>query len=88
MHGEDGHAGDRNQREGSIIGLGLLSVCGGGVGCRRLGGWLRMGGQGGVNSLTISEVECSTFLGLSAPLLMCEEITLSRATKPRENHLL
>lgn len=48
----------------------------------------RAGGQGGVNSLTISEVECSTFLGLSAPPLMCEEITLSAAPKPRENHLL
>lgn len=49
-----------------------------------MGGWA----EGGVNSLTISEVECSTFLGLSAPPLMCEEITLSSATKPGENHLL
>lgn len=34
------------------------------------------GGGGGVNSPTISELECSTFYGLSAPRLMCEEITL------------
>lgn len=36
----------------------------------------RPGEGGGVNSLTISEPECSTFYGLSALLLMCEEITL------------
>lgn len=33
-------------------------------------------GEGGVNSLTISELECRTFYGLSALRLMCEEITL------------
>lgn len=33
-------------------------------------------GGGGVNSLTISELECRTFYGLSALRLMCEEITL------------
>lgn len=33
-------------------------------------------GRGGVNSLTISELECRTFYGLSALRLMCEEITL------------
>lgn len=34
------------------------------------------GGGVGVNSLTISELECRTFYGLSALRLMCEEITL------------
>lgn len=30
----------------------------------------------GSYSLTISALKCSTFYGLSTPLLMCEEITL------------
>lgn len=47
-----------------------------------------VGWVGGVNSLTISELECSIFFGLSAPRLMCEEITLSTAPKPGENRLL
>lgn len=33
-------------------------------------------GGGGRYSLTISALKCSTFYGLSTPLLMCEEITL------------
>lgn len=33
-------------------------------------------GVGGGYSLTISALKCSTFYGLSTPLLMCEEITL------------
>lgn len=43
---------------------GFLSVSFGGV------------GKGRGYSLTISELKCSTFNGLSTLLLMCEEITL------------
>lgn len=55
----------RGDKRRSINGPGCLGVCRGGV-----------RGRGGVNSLTISEPECSTFYDLSALLLMCEEITL------------
>lgn len=55
----------REDKRGSINGAGYLGVCRSGV-----------RGKGGVNALTISELEYSTFYGLSALLLMCEEITL------------
>lgn len=63
-HVARGHKGG-----GSIYGLYFFGVCGSaGKVCVRV--W------GGVNSLTTCEPECSTFYCLSAPLLMCEEITL------------
>lgn len=70
----------RGEKRGRIYKWPLLlwRRCGEGVGDGK--------GSGAVNSLTISELECSTFLGLSAPLLMCEEITLF--PQPGENHLL
>lgn len=63
-------AGRDKKKKGSINCSFYFSVFSSGVGvCGGEGRWREQ-------SPTISAFKCSTFYGLSTPLLMCEEITL------------